>query len=82
LLSVSETLDASSPVLKQYQKLFQTFPTETQQPVMKIIQILDNSGFTKTDLQQAAIQYGLPMDMSHVIESENDTIHFAPNCCH
>jgi len=74
LLSVSEILDASSPVLKQYQpggfsaatikKWFQTFPTETQQPAMKIIQIFDDSGVTKTDLQQAAIQYGLPTDMS------------------
>jgi hypothetical protein len=74
LLSVSEILDASSPVLKQYQpggfsaatikKWFQTFPTETQQPAKKIIQILNDSGVTKTNLQQAAIQYGLPMDMS------------------
>jgi len=74
LLSVSKILDASSPVLKQYQpggfsaatikKWFQTFPTETQQPAKKIIQILNDSGVTKTDLQQAAIQYGLPMDMS------------------
>ena len=64
LLSVLEILDASSPVLKQYQpggfsaatiqKWFQTFPTETQQPAMKIIQILNDSGVTKTDLQQAA----------------------------
>ena len=61
LLSVSEILDASSPVLKQYQpggfsaatikKWFQTFPTETQQPAMKIIQILNDSGVTKTELQ-------------------------------
>ena len=72
LLAVSKILHASSPVLKQYQpggfsaatgtikKWFQTFPTETQQPAMKIIQILNDSGVTKTDLQQAA----LPMDMS------------------
>jgi hypothetical protein len=74
LLSVSKILDASSPVLKQYQpggfsaatikKWFQTFPTETQQPAKKIIQILNDSGVTKTNLQQAAIQYGLPTDMS------------------
>jgi hypothetical protein len=61
LLSVSEILDASSPVLKQYQpgrfsaatikKWFQTFPTETQQPAMKIIQILNDSSVTKTELQ-------------------------------
>ena len=44
--------------------LLQTFPMETQQPAMKIIQILNESGVTKTDLQQAAIQCGLPMDIS------------------
>ena len=71
ILSVPKILNASSPVLKQYQpggfsaatmkKWFQTFPTETQQPVQKIIQILNDSGVSKTDLQQAAIQYGLSM---------------------
>ena len=74
ILSVPEILNASSPVLKQYQpggfsaatikKWFQTFPTETQQPAQKIIQILNDSGVSKTDLQQAAIQYGLPMDFN------------------
>jgi hypothetical protein len=44
--------------------LLQTFPMETQEPAMKIIQILNDSGVTKTDLQQAAIQCGLPMDIS------------------
>jgi hypothetical protein len=79
LLSVSEILDASSPVLKQYQpggfsaatikKWFQTFPTETQQPAMKVIQILNDSGVTRTDLQQAA----LPMDMS--LKRSPSTLH-------
>ena len=83
ILSVPEILNASSPVLKQYQpggfsaatikKWFQTFPTETQQPAQKIIQILNDPGVLKTDLQQAAIQYGLPMDLS--LKMTSPTLH-------
>ena len=83
ILSVPEILNASSPVLKQYQpggfsaatikKWFQTFPTETQQPAQKIIQVLSDSGVSKTDLQQAAIQYGLPMDLS--LKMTSPTLH-------
>ena len=67
-------MQASGPILKQYslkgtsdptrKKWLQQFPVETQQEATKFAKMFQDAAVPKAKLQEAAIQYGLPMEQS------------------
>lgn len=73
-ITARELLQASGPILKQYplkgtsdqtlKKWLQQFPAETQQEATKFGKMLQDAAVPKAKLQEAAIQYGLPMEQS------------------
>eukprot|EP00435_Cladocopium_sp_Y103_P031608 s1590_g8.t1 len=73
-ITVKELLQASGPILKQYpitgtsdptlKRWLQQFPAETQQEATKFTKMFQEAAVPKAKLQEAAIQYGLPMEQS------------------
>ena len=67
-------MQASGPILKQYplkgtsdptrKKWLQQFPVETQQEATKFAKMFQDAAVLKAKLQEAAIQYGLPIEQS------------------
>ena len=74
LLTVSEVLNPSTPVMRDNQpsgstpgdikKRMESFDVETQQSAKKILQMLGEQKYTKEKLQNAAAQYGLNVQQS------------------
>lgn len=74
LITVKELLQASGPILKQYpltgtsdptlKKWLQQFSAETQQEASKFAKMFREAAVPKAKLQEAAIQYGVPMEQS------------------
>ena len=73
-ITVQELMQASGPILKQYplkgtsdptlKKWLQQFPVETLQEATKFAKMFQDAAVPKAKLQEAAFQYGLPMEQS------------------
>jgi len=59
-ITVQELMQTSGPTLK---KSLQQFPVETQQEATKFAKMFQDAAVPKAKLQEAAIQYGLPMEL-------------------
>ena len=60
-ITVQELMQTSGPTLK---KSLQQFPVETQQEATKFAKMFQDAAVLKAKLQEAAIQYGLPIEQS------------------